>query len=97
MPSVSCWQGGVSLWGFAARNAVANPEWKVVARNRPAVACVMRAIAAEARLTPTRTLRAAPQKAPSPPISAAAVATAEPRFLASAAIAPVTSLQGHTL
>ena len=40
---------------------------------------------------------AAAQKAPSPPISATAVATAEPRFLTSAAIAPVTSLQDHTL
>ena len=56
-------------------------------RNRAAASWVMFADTAEARLTPTKTLTMAPQKAPSPPMSAAIVATAAPRFLTSAAMA----------
>ena len=47
----------------------------------------MCAVAAVARLTPARTLTIAPQKAPSPPSSAATVAITHPRPRTSAAIA----------
>ena len=60
---------------------------KVVTRNCAAAPRAVCAVAAAARLGKTKTLVMAPQKAPIPPISAATVASAEPRFLASAAIA----------
>ena len=65
----------------------ATREWKVVTRNCAAPSGVVWAEAAAARLGKTRTLVMAPQKAPMPPISAATVARAEPRFLVSVAIA----------
>ena len=68
-------------------NARLDAELKDVTRNCAAASRVMCADAAAARLTPTRTLTIAPQKAPRAPSAAAAVAMTHPRPRTSAAIA----------